>query len=147
MQIISVICKTNPVIFHGISGYHNWSRNKSRWQQAYHTLWYWYDKMYLLWVLSGSLPSWCNSRGRLNIDVSQWGKGGWVDECKDMGYGMCEWGVLTYTKVIYCGLCEEAYQVDAIVEVGKHWCVSVGTGWVDECEGMGYGRCEWGVLT
>jgi len=44
-------------------GYYNWSWRTSRWKSTYYTLWYWYVQVYLLWILSGGLPSRCHCWG------------------------------------------------------------------------------------
>lgn len=48
-----------------LTGYYDWSRDTSRWQQEDYTLWHRHDQMYLLRLLSGGLSCWCYCSGTI----------------------------------------------------------------------------------
>lgn len=63
--------------FFFVTGHHYWSRDPRWWQQENHTLWHWYDQMYLLWLLSGSLSCGCNCPGTFTSIFNRGSNAGW----------------------------------------------------------------------
>ena len=45
-------------------GHYHWGWDSGRWQQENYALWHWYDEVYLLWLLPGSLSCWCHCWGK-----------------------------------------------------------------------------------
>lgn len=50
-------------------GYNNRSRGTCWWKSSHNTLWYWYDKMYLLRILSRGMSCWCYCGGMKSLLV------------------------------------------------------------------------------